>query len=93
MTDNEKKAFGVVRSVSGAISSFRMEGERSAKGMRLRFAGIIGIKELSDDSVEINNHSGRVRIQGKRLLVTVFENNQVEINGRVEGLEFKYGKN
>ena len=93
MTEKGKKTVGVVRNYSAGLSSFRMEGERCPRGICLRFAGIIGINEFSDNLIEINNHSGRVLISGKRLRVVVFENKQVEINGRVETVEFSYGKN
>lgn len=93
MTEKEKKNAGVVRNYTKSLSSFRMEGERCSRGIVLRFAGIIGINHFSEEEIEINNHSGRILVFGKRMNVTVFENRQVEILGRVETVEFKYGKN
>ncbi len=93
MTEKEKKTTGVVRNYSASLSAFRMEAERCPRGICLRFAGTIGINEFSEEAVEINNHGGRVLISGKRLKVIIFENKQVEINGKVEAIEFRYGKN
>ena len=93
MTEKEKKSAGIIRNYTNGLSAFRMEGERCSKGICLRFAGIIGINQFSKEEIEINNHSGRILIFGKKLNVTVFENRQLEIAGRIETVEFKYGKN
>ena len=93
MTDKEKNSFGIIRKYTSSVSSFRMEGERSSRGMCIRFSGIMGIDQFSENCIEIVNHNGRIKLQGKRLEITVFENNQVEINGKVEELYFVYGKN
>lgn len=93
MTEKENNSFGVIRSCAAGVSSFRMEGERCSRGMRIRLAGILGISEFSEDYVAITNHGGRIGIKGKRLEITVFDNNQIEISGRIEELCFYYGKN
>lgn len=93
MTDEGKKSFGIIRKYMSSISSFRMEGERCSRGMNIRFSGIVGIDQFSENLIEILNHSGRIRLRGQRLLITVFENSQVEISGKIEELCFVYGKN
>lgn len=93
MTEKEKIKFGVVRAASDGISKFRLEAERCSGGIQIRIAGIIGLNSFSNECVEINNHGCRVLINGKSLDVTLFENNQIEIRGKVEEIGFKYGKN
>ena len=93
MTEIKKYRFGVIKMLNDEISPFRLEGERCRRGIKLRFAGIIGVKEFSEKSIEIANHGGRIVINGKRLVLSIFENNQIEIIGKVEGICFKYGKN
>ena len=93
MTEKRKNTFGVIKSFNDQISSLRIEGERCYRGMRFRFSGIIGVKEFSDESIEIMNHGGRILLTGKRLAITILENSQVEISGRVEEIGFVYGKN
>ena len=78
----------------GTIPSggFHMEGQRSGRGMSLLISGIIGLRDFSDTCILLMSHGGRIIISGRRLLLSVYEGNCVEINGRVEGIEFRYGK-
>lgn len=73
--------------------SFHLEADRSRNGMSVFISGIIGIGDFSDESAILLSHSGKVAVLGKRLNVSVYENRTVEINGRVEEISFKYGKN
>lgn len=74
-------------------SLFKLEVERHRSGMSLQFSGIIGINDFSDSCIELKSHSGKIKISGKRLNVTLFENSNLEIFGRVEEIGFSYGKN
>ena len=69
-----------------------MEAERVARGMSLLISGIIGVRDFSECSITLMSHGGRIIVSGKRLLLSVYEGNCVEIIGRVEGIEFRYGK-
>ena len=75
------------------FSSFHMEADRSSRGMTLVLCGIIGISDFSDSCILLKSHSGRILVSGKRLHINVYEGGSAEIVGRVEGIEFKYGKN
>jgi len=77
---------------SSGLSLFRLEGERSASGMSIIFGGVVGVNRLSDESVEMKSHGARVHLSGRRLRVTLYENRSVEISGRIESIEFIYGK-
>ena len=93
MTKNEKIRHGVIRGAAEGYSKFRMEVERCSCGMRIRVAGILGVDEFNRERVEICNHGGRIDIRGERLSMTVLENNQLEVSGRIEEIGFLYGKN
>ena len=93
MTKGEKNDDRVLRNYSAALSTFRIEGERCSRGICMRFSGTIGINEFSEELIELKNHGGRVTVKGKRLKAVIFENRQVEVNGRIEAVEFRYGKN
>ncbi len=73
--------------------SFRLEAERSRHGMSVIISGIIGINDFTDERVLLKSHGGRITVSGKRLTVSVFEHNCVEIVGKVEDIGFGYGKN
>ena len=80
-------------STPSALSRFNIEANRSVRGMSILIGGVVGIREYSDTSVLLLTHGGRIGISGKRILLTVYENNSVEIVGRVEEVSFTYGKN
>ena len=75
------------------LSSFRMEASRRGGGLSLILSGIIGISDFADDLIYLKGHSGRIIVHGSKLFINVYENENVEIVGKVEGMEFKYGKN
>lgn len=73
-------------------SEFYLSCEKALGGLSLLVGGIIGVSELDDGRTELLSHSGRVIVSGRGLKLTVFENKSVEINGRIEGINFVYGK-
>jgi hypothetical protein len=75
------------------LSSFHLEADRCRSGLSVMLSGIIGISDFSDEFIYLKGHGGRIAVRGKRLFINVYENESVEIVGRVEGIEFKYGKN
>ena len=93
MTEKRKREKKEVGSVTSALSAFHMEADRTGRGMSLILCGIIGISDFSESEILLLSHGGRIIVTGKRLHISVYENNSVEIVGRVEGINFKYGKN
>ena len=71
---------------------FYLSCERCIGGLSLLVGGIIGVSELTDGRTELLSHSGRIIVSGKDLKLTVFENKSIEIKGRIEGINFAYGK-
>ena len=77
----------------GKLSPFHINAERCCAGLCLQIGGVVGIEDFSDESVTLCSHGGRVFVSGKRLSLCVYEDNTVEISGRVEEVRFGYGKN
>ncbi len=93
MTGRGKKEIKRAVSDIAALSSFRIEASRSSSGMAVFVSGIIGVENFSDTNIVLMSHGGRVSLSGQRLSLGLYENNTVEISGRVEEMCFKYGKN
>ncbi len=89
----EKAALKSHTKMSSPPSSFRLEAQRGRRGMSLLFCGIVTVEEFSDVSVILKSRGGRILIGGERLDITVFENNSLEITGKVKEIAFRYGKN
>ena len=77
---------------STLVGGFYLSCERTLGGLSLLVGGIIGVSELDGECTELLSHSGRIRVRGKHLKLTVFENKTIEIKGRIEGIDFAYGK-
>ena len=93
MTDKKKSEGGKALPNVTGLSSFHVEADRTNEGMCLVICGIIGISDFSDSFILLLSHGGRVSVTGKRLNISVFESGSVEIRGRVEVVNFGYGKN
>ena len=75
------------------FSAFRLEANRGTMGMSILLSGIVGVSDFSDEKITLVSHGGRIIIQGKKLFISVYEANSVEIVGKVMEIIFKYGKN
>ena len=75
------------------LSSFHLEADRSGGGMSLLLSGIIGVSDFSDESISLISHSGRIIVYGSKLFISLYENSYIEIEGKVNGITFNYGKN
>ena len=74
------------------FSEFHIEADRCSAGLCMYVSGVVGISELSDEAVLLKSHGGRVSVKGKRIKICVFENNTVEVKGKIEEVSFVYGK-
>ena len=79
--------------VKGPLSAFHIEADRSPSGLSVKVGGIISITDYSEERISMKGHGGRLTVLGNRLRMTVYEDKTVEILGRVEVMEMKYGKN
>ena len=73
--------------------SFRLEAERSKRGLSITVCGVVSIADLSMENILLKTHGGKVAVVGRRLAVKIFEHNTVEISGKVEDICFDCGKN
>lgn len=79
--------------VLDTLSKFHLEANRCGKGMSIILSGIIGISDFSDSLIELKSHGGRICVTGKRLFINVYQNNSVEIVGKIEEICFRNGRN
>ena len=75
------------------LSSFHLEANRSGGGMSLILSGIVGVSDFSDELITLLSHGGRICVSGSKLFICLYENNSIEIEGRVKDITFIYGKN
>ena len=68
-------------------SDFYVEIKKAFKEMSVNVYGVISIIELNDDSCLFKVRGGRIAVRGKNLSVSVFENNVLEVSGRIEGVD------
>jgi hypothetical protein len=92
MQDFQRKE-GENKNSGSLFSSFTLEANRARCGMGVFIGGIVGISDFSSESIFLKSHGCKVTVEGKRLSIKIYENNCVEIFGKVENIKFTYGKN
>ena len=80
------------RSTINEVRRFYLEAKKTERGMTIMLGGIIGVSDFSDEKIILLSHGGRICVTGSKLFINVYEQNNVEIAGKVEAVSFKYGK-
>ena len=93
MTGNKKslKFSTILASISPY--SFHIEMKKSSRGAVAVISGVMSVSEYTQNTVELMSHSGRVKILGEELGISVLEGRVIEIYGRITEVRFSYGKN
>ena len=73
-------------------SSFHIEMKKSSRGAVAVISGVMSVSEYTESSVELLSHSGRVRIFGEALGISVLEGRVIEVYGRITEVKLGYGK-
>lgn len=73
-------------------SPLNIEMKKSSRGAVFVASGIMSVGELSEDSVTLLSHSGRLVLIGDNLGISVFENRIVEVYGKITEVKLSYGK-
>ena len=79
-------------SALNSLPSFHMEVDKTVGGISLACNGVKGINEFSENEVELKLCGFFLRIKGKKLRVSVFEESFVEIIGSIAEVSFVYAK-
>ena len=93
MTDDKKRRALAEQIIMGCSSGLSLEIRKTKLGAGVLLSGVIGISELTDSSITVLSHFGRVHFSGECLVLSVFSERTVEIIGKITGVEFSYGKN
>ena len=76
----------------GSLSDFHIEIDKGQCGFSLSCGGVQGIKAFSDVEILLSLASFSLKVIGKGLCMTVFEENRVEIVGKIKEVSFVYGQ-
>ena len=75
-------------SKSPVTSRFQIEADGQGSKTSLSVSNVFAVVELSEEFISLRLARGKINVRGKKLGITVYENNIVEICGRVGILEF-----
>ncbi len=73
-------------------SAFHVEIDRIPGGVAVLVSGARAIRELSDTTALLRLKGGFMRINGRNVAVTVYENKTVEVIGGITNIEFENDK-
>ena len=92
MTGNKKsmQLSAVLSSISS--SSFHIEMRKSSRGAVAVISGVMSVSEYTESSIELLSHSGRVKLIGEALGISVLEGRVIEVYGRITEVRLSYGK-
>lgn len=74
------------------LSPFHVEIDRVQCGLAVLVSGVRAIRELTDTTALLRLKGGFMRINGKEISITVYENRTVEVIGGVMGIEIENDK-
>ncbi len=92
MTVEKNRLTPLEQILMGSSSGLSLEIRKTKLGAVAVIQGVLGVEELTDSSVLVLSHSGRIRFIGERLTLSVFSLRTVEIIGKITGVELSYGK-
>ena len=87
MTSVEKRKSEMFGRIS-AFSHFHLEADAQGTGISLFAEGILGIGELSEENICLITSKERIKISGKILKISVFQQKRIEISGKIENISF-----
>lgn len=69
---------------------FYLSCERYEGGVSLVIGGIVSITEMSEETVMLASHTGRIHLHGESISLSVFENREIEVKGRIKEIRLVY---
>ena len=75
-----------------AMSDFHIDANPCETGLAVTIGGVKRVSEISDNLIEMKTSHGALRIFGSLLSVSVFLAKTIEVKGKIEKMEFLYGK-
>lgn len=88
MTRNTEKS----EPISRQPSAFHIEIDRIPGGVAVLVSGARAIRELTETTALLRIKGGFVRLVGRAISLTVYENKTVEVIGGVTNIEFENDK-
>jgi len=68
--------------------SFHIEGDGAGNKMSISISSVMAVVELDEELISLRLLRGKINVRGKKLSISVYENNIVEIVGKVGNIEF-----
>jgi sporulation protein YqfC len=71
-----------------AFSDFHVDVDRCSRGIALTVYGARGVLDFSESECLVKVRGGKISVHGSELYISVYENNAIEIAGRIERVCF-----
>ena len=92
MTGKKRSSSLIEQILLGLETGLSIEFRKTKMGAVAVVSGVLSVSELTDSSLLLATHSGRVRFVGEGISMSVFSGRTVEILGKITSVEFSYGK-
>ena len=81
------------KKIKSPFSPLHFELDKSGKKSKCTVCGVVSVLDLTDTAALLVTHSGKVRINGEKLILSTYTERVVELSGIISGVELIYGKN
>lgn len=88
----QKNGDKIKKEYLGRLTDFHLELDKILLGFSLSVSGAEGISAFSDTEITVRLSSFSLRVTGKGLGMSVFEERRVEIIGKIMGVAILYGQ-
>ncbi len=88
----QKNSDKIVKEPLAILAGFHLELFKTALGFTLSVSGVEGISAFSDTEIIVKLSAFSLRILGKGLYMSIFEDKRVEILGKFTGVNILYGQ-
>ena len=92
MTIEGKKKLRAIRAFSAISSPFHIEVDKVGRFISVMVSGVLGVEEFSDSEVLLCVSGMKIKMAGRGLCLTVYENKTIEIVGKIDLTEYVYDK-
>ena len=93
MKERLKKRKRLNKIQSTILSPFHLEADLCKCGVAISVSGVKSVQELDGEKIRLKCSVGALEVHGDSMEINVYENNTVEISGKVETVQFFYAKN
>lgn len=87
-SENKKRKILLEEYQKNTHSGFHIEIDKIINGVAVCVNGVSSVLDFGEERAILKLRRGKLRVEGRELTISVYENKTAEISGKVEKIEF-----